>query len=511
MSPSFAGRGGIRRKGLIAGLGVAAVLVVAGVWAWSIYDGARVSTVGRVDFENELAVPPLEEGKLNAEGVRVFDLAFQPGTTEFVADKATPTWGLNGSFLSPALRAARGERIRVNVTNNLPESTTLHWHGMHLPAAMDGGPHQPIRPGETWSPAWTIDQPAATLWFHPHPHEKTEDHVQRGAAGVFLVDDDVEAALPLPRTYGVDDIPLVVQDRAFDSEGAFRHRRPMFATDGNLGDTILVNGTIGPYFDVTTPKLRLRILNGSTARIYNFGFHDERSFALVASDAGLMESPVTLTRIQLSPGERAEIVVSIEPGEEAILRSYGPELGMDFFSSRMNGGDDTFDILQLRAASRLEASPGIPGQLAELETLSEADAVAERNFDLSGRGINGLGMDMERIDASVTVNTTEVWNVRGGGGGPHNFHIHLVHFRVLSIDGEPPAPELSGWKDTIHLLPGTDYRLIARFSDYADPATPYMFHCHALRHEDQGMMGQFVVVEPGDAGRNRLPGDHSHD
>ncbi len=501
----------MRRVLLVAGVGLGAIAMVGGAVAWNVYDGARVSTVGEVSFENELVVPPLLEGELNAEGHRVFDLAFEAGTSEFLAGKTTPTWGLNGTFLSPTLRAARGEHVRVNVTNNLAEDTTLHWHGMHLPAAMDGGPHQPIGPGETWSPEWTIDQPAATLWFHPHPHEKTEDHVHRGAAGVFIIDDEIEAALPLPRTYGVDDIPLVVQDRSFDGEGAFRHRRPMFATDGNLGDTILVNGTVGPYFVAETERVRLRILNGSTTRLYDFGFDDDRSFDLIATDAGLLEAPVALSRIQLSPGERAEIVVSLEASEDVVLRSFGSDLGMDFFSNRMNGGDDTFDILQIRAAPELEASPALPSTLAELGTLDENDAAASRSFVLSGRSINGRGMDMGRIDASVTVDTTEVWNVRAGGGGPHNFHIHLVHFRVLSIEGEPPPPELSGWKDTVHLLPNTNYRLIARFSDHVDASTPYMFHCHILRHEDQGMMGQFVVVEPGDGHRDRLPGDHSHD
>ena len=149
---------------------------------------------------------------MDADGTRVFDLDTRAGGKEFRPGRTTPTWGFNGGYLGPTLRAERGERVRANVRNSLDEASTVHWHGMHLPAGVDGGPHQMVDFGDRWSPQWTVDQPAASLWYHPHPHGATEKHVQRGLAGMFLLDDEPSAALPLPQRYGVDDLPLIVQD-----------------------------------------------------------------------------------------------------------------------------------------------------------------------------------------------------------------------------------------------------------------------------------------------------------
>ena len=383
---------------------------------------------------------------------------------------------------------------------------------MHLPAAMDGGPHQMVEPGATWSPSWTIDQPAASLWYHPHLHGATADHVYRGAAGMFLIDDPA-AAPDLPATYGVDDIPLVVQDKRFHDDGRLDAGAPFFDTVGFLGDTLVVNGTVDPHLDVTTERVRLRLLNASNARVYDFGFADDREFALVASDAGLLERPHRTGRVQLSPGERAEIVVDVEPGERAVLRSFAPDMDVPVFE-RFAGGDDSFDVLELRAASELAPSPAVPDRLATIDRPDPDEAVRTREFRLSGTNINGDEMDLDRVDEVVTVDTTEVWEVRNTDGNPHSFHPHLVHFAVLDIDGDPPPPELAGWKDTIYVPPNTTIRIVARFDDHADPTTPYMFHCHVLAHEDDGMMGQFVVVEPGDepdlAGMTAMPGGHQH-
>jgi blue copper oxidase len=329
------------------------LLVAVGLFGYAWYT-APVDTVGKVSFEQPLTIPPLAESQVDDEGRRVFDLTAEAGTTELQPGTATDTWGYNGSYLGPTLRAERGEEVLVNVTNELDETTTVHWHGMHLPAEMDGGPHQPIEPGDTWSPTWQIDQPAATLWYHPHPHGETEDHIYRGLAGMFLLDDPaLPAAQQLPHEYGVDDIPVIVQDKRLD-DGELTYGRGLFSGTGRLGDTLVVNGTYGPYLDVTTELVRLRLLNASTARIYDFGFSDDRAFDAVGTDGGLLPAPVTLNRITLSPGERAEIVVRVEPGEQVELRSYPPDLGADFFNERFNGGSDRFDVMQLRASERLE-------------------------------------------------------------------------------------------------------------------------------------------------------------
>lgn len=460
-----------------------------------LFGGTVESTVGEVKFSNELKIPELATSTVDASGARHFELTPAASSTEFTAGVKTPTWGFNGSYLGPTLIAERGEQVVVDVTNTLDEATTVHWHGMHVPAAMDGGPHQMIEPGETWSPTWQIDQPAATLWYHPHPHGSTEEHVARGLAGLFIVTDPIEKALDLPRDYGVDDIPIVVQDVRFDSAGQFEYRG---GSVGSIGNEILVNGTLAPYLNVTTTVVRLRIVNASTARIYNFGFSDGRQFDQIASDGGLLEAPVATDQIRLSPGERAEVTVTMTPGESAVLQSTEPPLGSISLFGGPDGSRDQFDILELRAADTLREAAGHPSQLANIERLDARDATEERTFVLDGLSINDQTMDLTRVDETVTAGSTEVWNVLNDMARPHNFHIHGLQFQVLSLDEGPPPPALAGWKDTIYLEPGVRYRLIMRFDGESDPNHPYMYHCHLLRHEDAGMMGQFVVVNPGE-------------
>ncbi|GAB2473298.1 multicopper oxidase domain-containing protein [Promicromonospora xylanilytica] len=499
---------GLDRRGFLRlaalGIGAGATLTLTGC---DVLDPrGSISTVDRVDFRNPLHVPPLAE-PVRHDGVAVFDLTAQAGRSAIVPGGDAETWGLNGALLGPTLRARRGESVRVNVRNDLDEATTLHWHGMHLPAAADGGPHQMIEPGGTWSPGWQIDQPAATLWYHPHPHGATERHVYRGLGGLFIVDDDAESSLALPRRYGVDDIPVIVQDKTFDGRGRLvdSSRRD----NGMIGDTILVNGTAGPVLAVTSELTRLRLLNASTARSYSFGFSDDREFSMIAGDGGLLREPVGLVRVQLTPGERAEIVVRMSAGETTTLRSYPQDLGLSNSRARSTGAADTLDVLLLDAAGSLDPSADLPAQLATIDRFDEASVAETRRLELRNNRINRESMDMNRIDDVVTVDTTEVWEVWNGHRQPHNFHVHDVQFRVLDVDGDPPPPELSGWKDTVYLPPDVRLRLGLRFTRYTDPDVPYMYHCHLLWHEDQGMMGQFVVVEPGQEAGD-LDTRHSH-
>lgn len=475
---------------LVAAAAVAVMLVV--------WNNARVDNVDTLDFANPLHVPPVLEPTTEAGGTKVFQLELGAGTSEILPGRATPTWGANGAHLGPTLRAERGDDIRIEVDNALPEATTLHWHGMHLPAAADGGPHQVIEPSQRWSPQWRIDQPAATLWYHPHLHGRTAEHSYRGLAGLFLVDDDVDHGLP--EDYGVDDIPLIVQDKRFADDGSFDHGEPSFSGLGILGDHLLVNGTHDPHLEVTTDRVRLRLLNAATGRVFNFGFDDDRSFELVATDGGLLAAPHTTTRLQLSPGERAEIVVEVRPDDATVLRSYPPDLGVDGFQGRFSGGSDTFDVLQLRPAKELDARPPPPANTSTSVGPDPDAATVTRSFDLQGSTrINGATMDMSRVDVVAEVDTTELWTVTNQSGSIHNFHVHDVQFRVRSYNGAPPPPELSGPKDTIFLPPGATAQLALHFSEHTDPTTPYMYHCHILSHEDDGMMGQFTVVERGTA------------
>ena len=497
-----------RPKAALVSLGtvvVGAIAVVVGLSACGTLGPGAIDTSGEVAFDTPLAIPPLAPSSIDASGERVFDLTATVGATEFTPGTKTETWGFNQSYLGPTIVAAKGEQVRVNVANQLDVPTTVHWHGMHLPARMDGGPHQMVAPGATWHPKWTIDQPAATLWYHPHPHGETEHQVEMGLAGMVILQDDAEDALNLPREYGVDDIPLIVQDKRFDEAGQFTTDERGFA--GPIGDQILVNGTLGPYLEVTTDVVRLRLLNGSSARVYNFAFEDGRSFDLIGTDGGLLTAPLPTDGIRLSPGERAEVLVRLVPGETATLRSTPPELGLPGPIAASNTGGDTLDVLQLRAASNLRPLGDMPTALAAIDRMNEDEATVDRSFQLDGTQINQRGMDMGRIDETVEVSSTEIWTVRNGMSMPHSFHVHDVQFQVLTIDGREPPAELAGWKDTVYLEPNIDYRLIMTFTDYTDPDFPYMYHCHLLAHEDSGMMGQFVVVEPGQKA-GQPPTDH---
>ena len=479
------------------------VLLVAGILAGAWMLLGPTDTVGKVTFDTELAVPPLAESTIDDQGRRVFDLTAQEGRQD-LGDGEVATWGFNGDYLGPTLRAERGEEVLVRYRNELEEASTVHWHGMHLPAAMDGGPHQMVDPGGTWEPTWTIDQPAATLWYHPHPHGATMDHVSRGLAGMFILDDP-EQTVDLPSDYGVDDLPVIVTDPTTS--------RGRVQTNAELGAQVLVNGTEGPYAEVSTELVRLRLLNGSPMRTYNFQLDDGSPLVLVASDGGLLPAPHETTAVRLSPGERAEVLVRLEPGETRVLRSVAPDLGQSFLSERFGGGEDRFDVLQLRADPELAGSPQIPADLSPdiVEHAGDPSAVDEvRKFRMSGRQINGARMQMDHADEVVTLGDTEIWEITNRGGEVHTFHVHDVQFRVLSVDGREPPPELSGLKDTILVEDGVEYRLLMTFTDYADATMPYMYHCHLLRHEDQGMMGQFVVVEEGQEPAVTGRGGHAH-
>ncbi len=483
------------RRWIVAATTASGLVTAAiGGWVWYLYTSADVDTIGALDFANRLRIPPQDEGRL-VDGRRVFDLDVAPATHDFGTGQPTPVWGINGTHLGPTLRARPGEAVTVNVANGLAEPTTVHWHGMHLPAAADGGPHQPIAPGATRSPQWVVDQPPATLWYHPHPHQRTSEQLYRGLAGMFILDTPGHQPSGLPDDYGVDDLPVVIQDKSFNDDGTLDFGTPIISPTGFLGDTITINGTTAPHVQVTTDKVRLRVLNASNARIYNLGLEADRPFWLVGTDGGFLPRPVELTRVQISPGDRVELVVEVHPGDRLTLRSYRPDLGAGPWNDRFTGGHDRLDLLQLRAADTLSPTPPLPRQLDTASVAKPAEVVTERSITLtSPTTIDNRSMDMARIDHTVTAGTSEIWTVTNSHGIPHNIHIHDVQFHVLDIDGTPPPPALTGRHDTVYIPPGSHVRLLIRFGDYADPRTPYMFHCHITQHEDRGMMSQFSVI-----------------
>lgn len=463
---------------------------LSAVAATSACSAAGASATGPPGATARLRIPPLARPEVGADGVKQFALALRgDGRSEFLPGTTTATWGINGAYLGPTVRASRGDEVRMVVTNRLAETSTLHWHGLHLPARMDGGPHQMIEPGATWISGWTIDQPATTSWYHPHLHGTTAQHVFRGLAGLFVVDDP--DAPPLPHDYGVDDVPLIIQDKRFDAAGQLDDSGVDTGTFGFLGDTIVVNGTYDPFLEVGAELVRFRLLNASNARVYRIGFADDRPFQVVATEGGPLERPATTDRVELSPGERAEIVVRFAAGEQVLLTSRGED------GERANDiEEDDFDLLRIVAAAWLSPAAPVPALLGGSPATAPAPGARVRAFVLTGSEINGKDMDPARIDEVVPAGALEVWEVRNTTYA-HNFHVHGASFRVLDLDGGTPPLHQDGPKDTVFIPKEGTARLAVQFAQHTDPTSPYMYHCHILRHEDKGMMGQFVVVEPG--------------
>ena len=485
-----------------------------------LHDFFQSETAAR-DFSNPLALPPLQTPR-KENGVSIFDLSMQEGTSQLLPGVSTPTLGINGQFLGPTLKLTKGEKTRFNVTNKLKEPTTLHWHGLHLPARDDGGPHQVIAPGKTWSPEFRIDNEAATYWYHSHMMHKTGEQVWKGLAGLMVIEDENSASLELPDQYGVDDIPLVLQDRRFNSDGQLQYLSSMpDVMRGMRGDIMLINGTVKPHFTATTKKLRLRILNGSNARYYNLGFSDNRPFHHIATDGGLLQKPRQTNRLPLAPGERCEIIVEITPDIITVLQSYrvpqnGGMMGggMGMMGRMMSGGSgllddgESFDLLEIRPSANLGGSPGLPVQLVKRPLLDPRTAAVKRRFVLQMRmgpgmmmgggnterfAINGKSMDMNRIDETIKLGDTEIWEIVNMSPMSHPFHIHMVQFQILDRNGRPPLAHETGPKDTVTVGHMERVRVIAKFENHADAERPYMYHCHILEHEDAGMMGQFIV------------------
>ena len=431
-----------------------------------------------------LSIPPLLEPTIE-NGVSHYGLTLSTSQHDYKQARMTDTYSFNGmSVLGPTLRLRTGDSVVISVTNELDETTTTHWHGADVPAEDDGGPHSLIEPGKTWVADFDVIQPAATLWYHPHAHGLTAEHVYRGAAGLIIIEDDNPVGTLLPATYGVDDIPVIIQDRDFTDDSQLD-----FAIDnseeGNLDGVLTVNGTINPYVETPMGLVRLRLLNGSQARIYQLSVEGS-DMTKIASDGGYLASPVVIEQLVLAPGDRAEIIVNVGGEPTALV-------------------DSTFGrVLEIRPNGSASGTGMLPDKLATIERISESEITVDRSFHMddvrnfwefdASWAINGVQFDMSRIDVKVQLGDTERWTL-SGGEGQHVFHPHQIQFQILSINGEPPPPEESGWEDSVLVNAEREVVIAARFNTYAAEDTPYMFHCHILDHEDLGMMGQFLVVE----------------
>lgn len=479
---------------------------------------------------NPLAIPALLGGEVE-NGRRHYRLQAQRGVSRFFPDLTTPTFGYNGNYLGPTLRLRDGEDVTIHVRNALGEPTTTHWHGLHVPARADGGPHIVIQDGETWSPEFRVMEHAGTFWYHSHLLHKTGEQVYQGLAGMIIVDDDESANLALPWEYGVDDIPLVIQDRRFNQDGSFQYvSAHSDIMTGVFGNTMLVNGTHDPYFVPTTSRVRFRLLNGSNARTYNLAFSDGRPFHQLSCDGGFLDAPFQMKLVELGPAERCDIVVDVSDGRPVNLISLpmaadSPYQPRGMMRNMHPTNNEQLQILAIRPQSQLTRSESLPAALVPMVRFEERGIDDTRRFTLSmamgmgmggrmmrgpgggggGRGmmmggggdqffINNQGMDMSVINESIPMGTTEIWEIVNDSMMMHPFHVHHGQFQVLDRNGRPVHHHEMGYKDTVKVGPGETVRIVMTFDHFSDAELPYMYHCHILEHEDNGMMGQFVVV-----------------
>ena len=430
---------------------------------------------------------------------------------QFFPGLNTATIGYNGSYLGPTIILNKGQSVTLNVHNELADTTTTHWHGLHVSPMNDGGPHNMIMPTDTWSPAFNVMDNAATYWYHPHMHGKTMDQVMMGAAGLIIIRDSLEATLNLPSKYGIDDFPLVFQWQHIDST------TKQIILDDEADNITLVNGQVtAPFVNIPAQIVRLRILNASSHRFFEFGFDDNRTFDQITSDAGLLNAPVPLNRLMLGSGERAEILVDFsgQQGSTFFIKQFGTQLPAGYPGGPPDGMgmmvmgplDNTdFNLLQINViAPTSDPVTTIP---TALSTNVPYSIVGADNYTVAFTGVpmmsmtnfamNGVQFDENVINMTTTQNTIMKWTLSNQSMMPHPFHIHGNHFFVLSVNGTTPPLNMQGRKDVAVVSPmGGSLVLITQYNDFNDPMMPYMFHCHILSHEDNGMMGQFIVNPP---------------
>jgi FtsP/CotA-like multicopper oxidase with cupredoxin domain len=420
------------------------------------------------------------------------------------------------SFLGPTFRLKRGQKVRIRFMNLLPEKSIVHWHGLHLPATMDGHPRHVVGQGQSYTYEFEVLNRAGTYWYHPHPDKRTGYQVYGGMAGLFIVTDDQETSLGLPD--GDRDIPLVIQDRVFDRSNqlVYLPGGMMERMTGMLGDTILINGKIDSALNVDTRAYRLRILNGSNARIYRLAWEDGTPLTVIGTDGGLLERPVDKREVLLGPGERIEVWADFggyPTGAEIRLISLPVAFNSAGMGMMMGGGrgitDTPLTLQRFRVTRRAIEVDKLPKTLVPLNrySLSQArNADDPRRFALAMNHMQGVingrvfAMNDVAADERVRLNTLEVWEFdnRSGGMGmmnrplAHPMHIHAGQFQIVGRSGADTRGYVDeGWKDTVLVQPGERVRVMMRFGPFKGL---YLYHCHNLEHEDGGMMRNFEIT-----------------
>lgn len=447
-------------------------------------DGETV-VAGHPVLKNISSRPGIVEVELTASKERI---SLKPGVLSDV-------YAYNGRIPGPLLEASEGDSVIIHFTNNLPESTTVHWHGMHLPFIMDGSPFHPVEPGGTFTYAFRIHPgTAGTYWYHPHPHHRTAWQVGMGLFGGIIIRDPED---PLPGS--LTEHLLILSDNRIDEEGNIVFAEPgsrqkrVDDMNGREGNVLLVNDEIKPELSIRSGEIqRWRIVNASGARMYRLAL-DGHTFVHIGSDGGLFEFPREVDEIILSNGERAELLVFAtgDPGRTALLRDLPYDRYMPMW--RPDNWDETNNLLELRYSDdpKIESPVQVPETLRKIPELNIDDAAVTRVMRMTNGKINSRTMDMNRIDEIAELGATEIWEIQNLVGMDHPFHLHGFQFQVIDRNGDPVSQRR--WEDTVNVPGFETARFIVRYDNYPGK---WMFHCHILDHEDQGMMGILMVKEP---------------
>ncbi len=414
-------------------------------------------------------------------------MTVKTGTAQMRPGAPTPIVGFNGLYPGPTIVATKGRIVQITQTNGWTENITIHNHGHKVTQASDGHPVDYILPNASKTYTYPNDQRAATYWYHDHTMDLTGAHVYKGIAAFYLIHDPAEDTLNLPS--GNFDVPLLIQDKKFNADNTLVYDGSQI-TAGFLGDTTLVNGVASPHFDVSTHKYRFRVLNGANARTFTLSLKSGKAFQVIGSDGGLLTAPVSLKTLPVNPAERYDIVIDFTQSA----------VGTTDTLINANQTDSALtNLVEFRVKTSATDTSTVPATLSTITRFKESDVTAQPvpfSFSLASGNwaINGLTFDAARAaDVTSHLDTLYIWQLINASGIIHPFHKHLTQFQILDIDGSPPPPEQSGWKDTVALPPGGTVRII--FKDETYPGT-FVYHCHNLEHEDHRMMLQEAVVSP---------------
>jgi FtsP/CotA-like multicopper oxidase with cupredoxin domain len=426
-------------------------------------------------FSVQMPVPPVLAPVTSNASTDFYQVDIKPSTAELIPGLSSDVLTFGGGFPGPTIRARRGRRVAISYSNLLGEPANVHLHGAHVQASNDGHPMDVIAPGASRLYEYLNQQPGTTLWYHDHSHHTEDQHVYSGMQGFYVIDDPAEAGLGLPS--GAYDVPIVLGDAYIDADGTLIYDTPDTRT------TLLANGKQQPYFPVAARKYRFRLLNGATERIFRLNLGGE-VMTQIGSDGGLLPAPILHTEVPFSSGERMDLVIDF---------SHYP------IGSQLVLGDTAGPLLRFDVVRPAVDRSRVPAQLRQLPPLRRASVERDiaLTFDVSGEPtglVNGRPFDPDRVDFQIKRGSTEIWKIYNGDGqfnADHNFHMHLVQFRVLDRDGAPPRPSDAGLKDTVPIPPDTSVRVQATFTDYVGR---YVYHCHFLGHSRVGMMAQMEIV-----------------